>query len=134
MKFDQVIKKILTEKVVFSPKEDIEIIGVGKFRVKIDSGNDAYGVLHGDDIKIEGDSVHFTTSEDKRIVKPLVDTIKINVGAGVEEDRPIVHFDIILRKKTYKDQKFSIGNRAENEEKALIGLKFLEPLKALIQC
>lgn len=134
MKFDQVIKKILTEKVVFSPKEDIEIIGVGKFRVKIDSGNDAYGVLHGDDIKIEGDSVHFTTSENKRIVKPLVDTIKINVGAGVEEDRPIVHFDIILRKKAYKDQKFSIGNRTENEEKALIGLKFLEPLKALIQC
>lgn len=121
-------------KVIFAPKEDITILGVGKFSAKIDSGNDAYGVLHGDDIKIEDDSVHFTTSEGDRIVKPLVDTIKINVGAGVEENRPIVHFDFILKGKTYKNHKFSIGNRSDNEEKVLIGLKFLEPLKALIQC
>lgn len=134
MRFDQIVNKILLEKTIFSPKEDIEVVGVGTFRAKIDSGNDAFGVLHGDDIKIEDDVVHFTTSDNKRIKKPLVDTIKINVGAGVEEDRPIVKFDIILKGNKYKDQKFSIGNRSDNEEKVLIGLKFLEPLKALIQC
>jgi hypothetical protein len=121
-------------KVVFSPKEDISIIDVGDFVVKIDSGNDAFGVLHGDDIKIQGDEVSFVTSDGKQIKKPLVDTIKINVGAGVEEDRPIVHFDFILKGVKYKNQKFSIGNRKENDEKVLIGLKFLESLKALIQC
>lgn len=133
MKFDNIVKSIL-EKTIFSPKEDIEIVGIGKFRVKMDSGNDAYGVLHGDNIKIEDDVVHFTTSENQRFSRPLIDTIKINVGAGVEESRPIVHFDIVLKGKKYKNQKFSIGNRSDNEEKALIGLKFLEPLKALIQC
>lgn len=134
MKFDEIVYNIILEKAVFSPKEDIEIIGIGKFRAKIDSGNDAFGVLHGDDIKIEDDVVHFTTSDNKRVKRPLVDTIKINVGAGVEEDRPIVHFDIILKGNKYKNQKFSIGNRSDNDEKVLIGLKFLEPLKALIQC
>jgi hypothetical protein len=121
-------------KITFSPKEPISIVGIGDFSAKIDSGNDAYGVLHGDDIKIEDDIVHFTTSDGKRIQKRLVDTIKINVGAGVEESRPIVHFDFILKDKKYTNQKFSIGNRSENDEKVLIGLKFLEPLKALIQC
>ena len=134
MKFDQIVQSILLEKTIFSHKEDIEIIGIGKFGAKIDSGNDAFGVLHGDDIKIEDNVVHFTTSDNKRVKKPLIDTIKINVGAGVEEDRPIVHFDIILKGNKYKNQKFSIGNRSDNEEKVLIGLKFLEPLKALIQC
>jgi hypothetical protein len=126
----------LESKIVFSPKEPISIVDVGDFTAKIDSGNDAYGVLHGDNIKTDEDEkqVSFVTSDGKTIVKPLVDTIKINVGAGVEENRPIVHFDFVLKGKEYKNQKFSIGNRTDNEEKVLIGLKFLEPLKASIQC
>ena len=81
---------------VFSEKEKIKIIGIGEYVAKVDSGNDAYCVLHGDNIDINGEDVSFTTDNGKLIKTKLVDTITINVGAGVEEKRPIVLFDIIL--------------------------------------
>jgi hypothetical protein len=118
---------------VFSEKEKIKIIGIGEYMAKVDSGNDAYCVLHGDNIDINGEDVSFTTDSGKLIKTKLVDTITINVGAGVEEKRPIVLFDIILNGNSYKKVKFSIGNRKDNEEKVLLGLKFLKPLKAKIQ-
>ena len=118
---------------VFSEKETIIIKGIGEYVAKVDSGNDAYCVLHGDDIDINGEDVSFTTDSGKLIKTKLVDTITINVGAGVEEKRPIVLFDITLNGKSYQGVKFSIGNRKDNEEKVLLGLKFLKPLKAKIE-
>lgn len=120
-------------KPTFSEKEPIIIKGIGKYVAKVDSGNDAYCVLHGDDIDINGEDVSFTTDSGKLIKTKLVDTITINVGAGVEEKRPIVLFDITLNGKSYQGVKFSIGNRKDNEEKVLLGLKFLKPLKAKIE-
>lgn len=120
-------------KPTFSEKEPIIIKGIGKYIAKVDSGNDAYCVLHGDDIDINGEDVSFTTDSGKLIKTKLVDTITINVGAGVEEKRPIVLFDITLNGKSYQGVKFSIGNRKDNEEKVLLGLKFLKPLKAKIE-
>lgn len=120
-------------KPTFSEKEPIFINGIGKYIAKVDSGNDAYCVLHGDDIDINGEEVSFTTDKGKLIKTKLVDTITINVGAGVEEKRPIVLFDITLNGKSYQGVKFSIGNRKDNEEKVLLGLKFLKPLKAKIE-
>lgn len=120
-------------KPVFSEKETIIIKGIGEYVAKVDSGNDAYCVLHGDDIDINGEDVSFTTDSGKLIKTKLVDTITINVGAGVEEKRPIVLFDITLNGKSYQGVKFSIGNRKDNEEKVLLGLKFLKPLKAKIE-
>jgi hypothetical protein len=118
---------------IFKPKEKIQIKDVGDYICKVDSGNDAYCVLHGENIQINGDVVSFSTIDGKTIQKSLIDKITINVGAGVEEHRPIVEFDIKLKGKVYKSVKFSIGNRKENEEKVLLGLKFLEPIKALIK-
>jgi len=118
---------------VFRPKEKIEIKGVGTYMCKVDSGNDAYCVIHGENIQINGDMVTFSCEDGTQIQKPLVDKITINVGAGVEEHRPIVEFDVKLKGKVYKSVKFSIGNRKENEEKVLLGLKFLEPIKAIIK-
>lgn len=120
-------------KPTFSEKEPIFINGIGKYIAKVDTGNDAYCVLHGDDIDINGEDVSFTTDSGKLIKTKLVDTITINVGAGVEEKRPIVLFDITLNGKSYQGVKFSIGNRKDNEEKVLLGLKFLKPLKAKIE-
>jgi len=120
-------------KPTFSEKEPIFIKGIGEYVAKVDSGNDAYCVLHGDDIDINGEDVSFTTDSGKLIKTKLVDTITINVGAGVEEKRPIVLFDITLNGKSYQGVKFSIGNRKDNEEKVLLGLKFLKPLKAKIE-
>lgn len=120
-------------KPTFSEKEPIIINGIGKYIAKVDSGNDAYCVLHGEDIDINGEDVSFTTDKGKLIKTKLVDTITINVGAGVEEKRPIVLFDVVLNGKSYDNVKFSIGNRKDNEEKVLLGLKFLKPLKAKIE-
>ncbi len=129
--FKQFFKE--SEDPVFSEKEEIYIKGVGgPFMAKVDSGNDAFCVLHGEDVKINGDKVSFK-SFGKELFKDLVDIIKINVGAGVEEERPIVKFDIKIGGEIYNNVKFSIGNRETNDEKILLGLKFLKPLKATIK-
>lgn len=135
MKFDSIVKTLLKKAsiIVFFPKEEIIIGGVGSYVAKVDTGNDAYCVLHGDNIDFNGSEVSFNTHDGKTIKKPLIDTITINVGAGTEEKRPIVEFDIKIKGQIYKNVKFSIGNRKENEEKALLGLEFLKPLNALIR-
>jgi hypothetical protein len=117
----------------FSQKENVKILGVGNYRAKIDSGNDGYCVLHGDNISINGEEVSFDTIDGKNIKKTIIDTIKVNVGAGAHEDRPVVEFDIQIKNEIHKNVKFSIGNRKENDEKVLIGLKFLKPIKAVIE-
>ena len=118
----------------FAPKESIKIADIGDFVAKVDSGNDGHCVLHGDDIEINDDTVSFTTAHGKRITRPLIDTTSINIGGGVEEKRPVINLDFSLKGKQYKNQRFSIGNRESNDEKVLIGLKFLEPLNATIEC
>ena len=117
----------------FSQKENVKILGVGNYRAKIDSGNDGYCVLHGDNISINGNEVSFDTIDGKNIKKQIIDTIKVNVGAGTHEDRPVVEFDIEIKNETHKNVKFSIGNRKDNDEKVLVGLKFLKPIKAVIE-
>lgn len=117
----------------FSQKENVKILGVGNYMAKIDSGNDGYCVLHGDNISINGQEVSFDTIDGKNIKKQIIDTIKVNVGAGTHEDRPVVEFDIEIKNETHKNVKFSIGNRKDNDEKVLVGLKFLKPIKAVIE-
>jgi hypothetical protein len=117
----------------FHQKEPIKIRGIGEYVAKVDSGNDAYCVIHGDDIVISDNDVTFKTDKGVSITKPLIDTIEVNVGADTLEKRPIVEFDIKIKGEVYKNVKFSIGNRKENDEKVLIGLKFLKPLNAIIE-
>jgi hypothetical protein len=117
----------------FSQKENVKILGVGNYIAKIDSGNDGYCVLHGDNISINGNEVSFDTIDGKNIKKQIIDTIKVNVGAGTHEDRPVVEFDIEIKNEIHKNVKFSIGNRKDNDEKVLVGLKFLKPIKAVIE-
>jgi len=123
----------LEPKVTFLPKENITIRDVGTYTAKVDTGNDAYNALHGEDIKIDGNVVTFKTDNGKEIQKPLIDTIKINVGASTVENRPIVKFDFKLKGKIYKDIKFSICDRKDNDEKVLLGLDFLKPINAVIE-
>jgi hypothetical protein len=70
------------EKTVIGLIEYIDLHGVGTVDAKIDSGNGAYNVLHGEDITRQGNKVTFTTINGKRIIKDIEDTIVINVGAG----------------------------------------------------
>lgn len=112
--------------------ENIDIDGVGTIPAKVDSGNEAYNVLHGLDIKINNGEVMFNTVNNKVIKRPLEDTIVIHIGSGVKEERPIVAFNITLHGKLYQDVPFSIADRSENEEAVLIGEPFLKKIQALI--
>lgn len=120
------------EKPVFGTNELIEIDGVGKIKAKIDSGNEAYNVIHGVDVSEEGENVSFTTVGGKRLTKPRKGEIKIHIGSGVKEDRPIVLMDISINGKTYKSVPFSVADRSENEDPILVGEPFLKKLNAII--
>lgn len=120
------------DKPVFGINEYIDIDGIGRLKAKIDSGNEAYNVIHGVDIKEEGEEVHFTTVNDKRVKAPRNGEIKIHIGSGVKEDRPIVKLNIKINGKSYNNVPFSIADRSENEDPILVGEPFLKQLNAVI--
>jgi len=126
-------KQYFEEKTVLGLIEFFHIDGVGKVAAKLDSGNGAFNVLHGEDIQQQGDKVFFRTVNGRTLVKDKKDSITINVGAGNTEDRPVVEFDLKVGDKEFKGVPFSIGNRSSNIFKILVGKEFIEQeLDALI--
>jgi|TARA_R110002020_G_scaffold137450_3_gene306702 hypothetical protein len=128
-KFNQ----FFAEKAVLGLIEFFDVDGIGKIPSKLDSGNGAYNVIHGEDIQIQGNKVMFKTVNNKHLMKDKVDDITINVGAGHTEERPVVNFDLKIGNKEYKDIPFSVGNRTSNLFKILVSKDFIEKeLDALI--
>ena len=126
-------KQYFEEKTVLGLIEFFHVDGVGKVAAKLDSGNGAFNVLHGEDIQLQGDKVFFRTVNGRTLVKDIKDSITINVGAGNTEDRPVVEFDMKVGDKEFKGVPFSIGNRSSNIFKILVGKEFIErELDALI--
>ena len=127
------------EKTVIGLIERIDIHGIGTIDAKIDSGNGAFNVLHGEDVVRQGDKVTFTTVNGKRIIKDIIDTVVINVGGydpttrtGNIEERPVVKFRMKFGGREFDNVPFSIGNRTSNEYKVLVGKDFIKQLDALI--
>ena len=52
-----------------------------------------------------------------------------SVGAGVEEMRPVVEFDVGFGVKQFKKIKFSLADRGENNYPVLVGKEFLTRTK-----
>jgi hypothetical protein len=126
-------KQYFVEKTVLGLEEIIYIDGVGQLRAKLDTGNGAFNVLHGEDIQQDGEIVRFTTENGVVLEKPISDHITINLGAGNKEDRPVVLLNVKIGNKVFRDVPFSIGNRSENSHKVLIGKLFIQQnLNALI--
>jgi len=126
-------KQFFAEKAVLGLIEFFDVDGIGKIPSKLDSGNGAFNVIHGEDIQIQGNKVHFKTVNNKRLMKDKVDDITINVGAGHTEDRPVVNFDLKIGNKEYKNIPFSVGDRTTNLFKILVSKDFIEKdLDALI--
>ena len=121
------------EKQVLGLIEFFDVNGIGKIPSKLDSGNGAFNVIHGEDIQIQGNKVHFKTVNNQRLMKDKVDEIVINVGAGNTETRPVVEFDLKIGNKEFTDVPFSVGNRSSNLFKILVSKDFIEEhLDALI--
>ena len=126
-------KRFFIEKQVLGLIEFFDVDGVGKIPSKLDSGNGAFNVIHGEDIQIQGNKVHFKTVNNRRLMKEKVDEIVINVGAGNTETRPVVNFDLKIGNKEFKDIPFSVGDRSTNLFKILVSKDFIEEhLDALI--
>jgi hypothetical protein len=125
--------QFFVEKYVIGLIETIHVKGVGTVEAKVDSGNGGFNVLHGEDIQVQGSKVTFVTANNKRVMKPIVDHVTINVGAGNQEDRPVVEFDVQIGDRRFENVKFSIGNRSDNSQKVLISKSFIQDeLDALI--
>jgi hypothetical protein len=126
-------RQYFLEKIILGLEELIYIEGVGQLKAKLDTGNGAFNVLHGEDIKESGKMVRFTTANGIVLEKPVSSHITINLGAGNKEERPIVILNCKLGNKKFMDIPFSIGNRKDNTHKVLIGKNFIEnSLDALI--
>lgn len=125
--------RFYVEKVVLGLEEIVYIDGVGQMRAKLDTGNGAFNVIHGENIKIDGDTVRFTTDKGVVLEKPISDIITINVGAGHREERPVILLNVKIGNATFREIPFSISNRSENTHKILIGKQFIQnELDALI--
>jgi hypothetical protein len=123
----------IEEKSVLGLIEFFNIDGIGKVSAKLDSGNGAYNVIHGEDIQEQGNKVFFRTVNGKTLLRPKAGEIAINVGSGNIENRPVVELDFTIGDKEYRGIPFSIGNRSSNIYKILVGKDFIEnDLNALI--
>jgi len=123
----------IEEKSVLGLIEFFDIDGIGRVSAKLDSGNGAYNVIHGEDIQEQGDKVFFRTVNGRTLLKPKAGEISINVGAGNIEHRPVVELDFKIGDKEYTGIPFSIGDRTSNLYKILVGKEFIEKdLDALI--
>ena len=118
--------RFFLEKQVLGLIEFFDVDGIGKIPSKLDSGNGAFNVIHGEDIQLQGNKVHFKTVNNKRLMKDKVDEIVINVGAGNTEKRNVVNFDLKIGNKEFKDIPFSIGDRTTNLFKILVSKDFIE--------
>lgn len=131
--FNQQINNLLYEyKDVIGNTEKIFIDDIGETVCKVDTGNNAFNVLHGANIKINGNEVEFDTINNKRVKKKIIDNAVINIGSGIKENRPIMLFNVKLGEKEYPDVKFTISDRTENSEPVLLGKDFLSILGKLI--
>lgn len=106
--------------------EDIEIDGIGVVKAKTDTGNSAYNVLHGLVKRKNEGSVVFETIDGKIVEFPYEDEIRIHIGSGNKENRPVVKFNISINGNRYENVPFSIADRSENEYKALLGEDFIK--------
>tara|TARA_R110002020_G_scaffold462716_1_gene682362 strand:+ start:1055 stop:1495 length:441 start_codon:yes stop_codon:yes gene_type:complete len=118
--------RFFIEKQVLGLIEFFDVDGIGKIPSKLDSGNGAFNVIHGEDVQIQGNKVHFKTVNNKRLMKDKVDDIIINVGAGNTEERPVVEFDLKIGNREFKGIPFSVGDRTTNLFKILVSKDFIE--------
>jgi hypothetical protein len=112
--------------------EEIQIEGIGVLKAKTDTGNSAHNVLHGIVQKRENGNVTFQTIDDQVVSFPYEDEIKIHIGSGNKENRPVVRFNISINNQKYDGVPFSIADRSENEYKALLGEEFIKSNGGLV--
>ncbi len=104
----------------------IKLEKVGRTEARLDTGNESHNVLHATNIKkVQGGKVKFKTIDDLVLTLNIVDDQLINPGKGETERRLVVALDMSIGNTRYKNVKFTLADRSENEYPVLIGRKFL---------
>jgi len=124
MKFDALCNQILEQ--TLGLVEELQIEGIGTVKAKTDTGNSAHNVLHGIIQAKDSGKVTFETIDNQVVTFPYEDEIKIHIGSGNKEDRPVVRFNVLMNGEKYSNVPFSIADRSENEYKALLGEEFIK--------
>jgi len=106
--------------------EGITIQHVGTVKAKVDTGNSAYNVLHGIVKEMNDGQVTFETIGNKVLTLPVAEVIKIHIGSGNKEDRPVVKLDCSIGTEQFNQVPFSIGDRSENDTPVLLGEEFIK--------
>ena len=83
-------------------KEVIEVIGLGKMKCKLDSGNTAYNAIIVQDYEEKDGKVSFDFNDEKKEYD-VVKHIKI-WHHGKSTERPVIKVDIKFNGKEYKDE------------------------------
>lgn len=112
-------------------RETVKIDGI-EYEAKIDTGNSGYNMIHGEDIKDNGNhTVTFKLPSGKKVTKKIVSRITVKSGIG-KKTRLVIFMDIEFHGKKYPNIKFSIGDRNHMSTKVLIGLQFLSKTGMLV--
>jgi len=126
------VKEQSKHRLILGVTEVINIKGIGNVEAKIDSGNEAYNVLLGVNIKHNKGNCIFTTVNNKTLTLPCKGSIDINIGSGNIESRPVVELAFTLQGKEYNNVEFSLADRTQNDQPVLIGEPFVRSINALI--
>jgi ribosomal protein S6--L-glutamate ligase len=104
----------------------VKVEKIGRAEARLDTGNESHNVLHATNIKkLSGGRIKFKTIDDKVLTLDKVDQQLINLGGGNTERRPVVSLNMSIGSIRYKNVKFSLSDRTENDFPILIGQKFL---------
>jgi hypothetical protein len=124
MKFINLYHSIMEN--VLGLVEDVHIDGIGTMQAKTDTGNTGHNVIHGIVKSQKNGEVAFETVGNKVVTMPYEDEIKVHIGSGNKENRPVVKLNISINGKKYENVPFSIADRSENTYKILLGEQFIK--------
>lgn len=122
-------------KTVSGFKEVIEIVGLGKMKAKLDTGNTAYSAIIVQDYYEKDGKVKFDIN-DKEYEYPVEKHVRI-WHHGKSTERPVIKVDLIFNGKTYKDElvdlKISdLTGTKSYRSRMLICKKFMEKANIII--
>lgn len=125
-------KEFYEQQQVVGTVEEVEIEGIGRLPARVDTGNTGHNVIHAVNVTpVDKNKVKFATVDNKTLVKNVEGSIDVLAG-GKNHDRYVVHFNMRIKDRFYRDIPFSLADRSENEEKVLIGEPFLKKIEAMV--
>ena len=126
-------KQFFAEKAVLGLIEFFDVDGIGKIPSKLDSGNGAYNVIHGEDIKVKNGKVSFTLMG-KKVTYPLERTYEVKIGSirDYSEERPVIKLDVKFAGKTYKDEPFGIDDRRDMGTEVLLTRRIMKEMNVVV--